>query len=527
MIYFLSLIWFIRQIKATLFWLYLWQLKNYHIGRFIDHFRTEKGKSLFLNNIIFLKTLALLASFFLPRVAIILILFLYFIESGWALRRAFQKKIKKPIFTTKIIFLSIISFIFEITYLLTIIKERLFITYLLFFDILTPLIIAGIVLAFQPLTVFLKNRIIQKAKKKRKKFKKLLVIGITGSYGKTSTKEFLFNVLSKKFKTLKTKEHQNSEIGIARCILNDLNENHEIFIVEMGAYNKGGIKLLCDMVNPQLGILTGINEQHLATFGSLENIIKAKYELIESLPADGTAIFNGNNENCRQLYQRTKISKLSCGLSSMNEDLRNDFWAENIKMEEERISFNVLSKEGDSAFFELKLFGAQNVENILLTICCAKKLGMSLGEISETFRQVKQSQAIELLRKPDSFSVLKSTYSANPNGVLSHIEYLKTWSGKKIIIMPCLIELAQSSKENHRKIGQKIGESCDLCIVTTKECFNIIKEAAVKGGMKEENVLFMRNPIKIAEKVKSFTSSRDVVLLEGRLPSKIIKLLGF
>ncbi len=527
MVYFLSLIWFVRQIKATLFWLYLWQLKNYHIGRFVDHFRTEKGKSLFLNNIIFLKGLALLASFFFPRTAIIIVILLYSVESGWTLKRFFQKKIKKPIFTTKIIFLSTVSFVLEIIYPLTIIKERFFITYLLFFDILTPLIVAGIVLAFQPLTVLLKNRIIQKAKKKRAKFKKLLVIGVTGSYGKTSTKEFLFNVLSKKFKTLKTKEHQNSEMGIARCILNDLNEDHEIFIVEMGAYNKGGIKLLCEMVSPKIGILTGINEQHLATFGSLKNIIKAKYELIESLPIDGTAIFNGNNENCRQLYKKTNISKFACGLSSISEDLQNNLWAENVKIEEEKISFDVLFREGDSALFELKLFGAQNIENILLATCCARELGMSLEEISEAFRQTKQSQAIKVLRKPNSFSVLESTYSANPTGVLSHLEYLKVWAGKKIIVMPCLIELAQSSKENHRKIGQKISENCDLCIVTTKECFTAIKEAAIERGMEGENILFIRNPLKIVEKIKNFASFGDVVLLEGRLPVKIIELLGF
>ena len=90
---------------------------------------------------------------------------------------------------------------------------------------------------------------------------------------------------------MKTKEHQNSEVGISQCILNDLEPKHQIFICEMGAYNRGGIKLLASIAKPKIGILTGINEQHLATFGSLENIIKTKYEVIESLPSDGLAIF--------------------------------------------------------------------------------------------------------------------------------------------------------------------------------------------------------------------------------------------
>ncbi|GAI48689.1 unnamed protein product, partial [marine sediment metagenome] len=139
-------------------------------------------------------------------------------------------------------------------------------------------------------------------------FKNLLVVGITGSYGKTSTKEFLATVLSKRFNVLKTKEHQNSEIGISRCILNELKPEHKVFIVEMGAYGKGGIKLLCDIAKPKIGILTGMNEQHLALFGSQENIIKTKYELIENLPSDGMAIFNGNNKYCSELYGKTNIS---------------------------------------------------------------------------------------------------------------------------------------------------------------------------------------------------------------------------
>ena len=170
--------------------------------------------------------------------------------------------------------------------------------WLLIFDILTPAIISAIVLIFQPISVFEKYRLIKKAKNKRKKFSNLLVIGITGSYGKTSTKEFLYTILVEKFgkdKVLKTKEHQNSEVGISNCILKELNETYEIFIVEMGAYNIGGIKLLCNIAQPKIGILTGINEQHMATFGSQENIIKAKFELINSLPEDGLAILNWDN----------------------------------------------------------------------------------------------------------------------------------------------------------------------------------------------------------------------------------------
>ena len=287
MFYILSFLWFIQTLKSILFWLYLWQLKEYHIGRFVDHFRTEKGKRLIFNKLLIFKILLVfifLSGFFLFGFEILpppifssktslyffeflftipfLVIILYIFEAVRALFIFFQKKLKKPIITKKIIFLISTVLILEILFIFILslysrdewgnINLGLATLSLLLFDILTPALISGIVLVFQPLAVLARNQIIKKAKEKRAKFKNLIVIGITGSYGKTSTKEFLATILSEKFKVLKTKEHQNSEVGISQCILNDLKEEHEVFVVEMGAYNRGGIKLLCDITKPKL-----------------------------------------------------------------------------------------------------------------------------------------------------------------------------------------------------------------------------------------------------------------------------------
>jgi UDP-N-acetylmuramoyl-tripeptide--D-alanyl-D-alanine ligase len=332
----------------------------------------------------------------------------------------------------------------------------------------------------------------------------------------------LTEILSEKFKVLKTLEHQNSEVAISKCILNDLKKDHQIFVVEMGAYNRGGIKLLCDISKPKIGILTGINEQHMATFGSLENIIKTKYELIESLPENGLAIFNGNNEYCRELFQKTKILKKICQIENQNADIS----VKNLKIEKEFISFTVLSKDGDWADFKLNLIGAQNLENILLAACCAKELGMSLKEISNACQKIKQEQSgIKLIKRKDGLNIIDSTYSANPDGVIAHLDYLKIWPGKKVIVMPCLIELGKASIEVHKKIGEKIGKVCDLAIITTKERFKEIKEGAIKSGMKKENILFLENSKEIFERIKTFCQPEDVVLLEGRIPKELIELL--
>jgi UDP-N-acetylmuramoyl-tripeptide--D-alanyl-D-alanine ligase len=524
LLYFLSTFWFFRQIKSILFWLYLWQLKEYHIGRFIDHFRTEKGKRNFLNKVFFLKIALLFLFVFVPPfrwMTLWLILFLYFLEFLKFLYDFSKKQILKPIFTSKIISLFSFSFLFTLFYLFAFFQNKEFLVFwLLVFDILSPAIFSGIVLIFQPVTFLLRSSIIQKAKKKREKIKDLLVIGICGSYGKTSTKEFLATILEEKFpgKVLKTKEHQNSEFGISKCILEDLKENHKIFIVEMGAYNKGGIKLLCNIAKPKIGIITGVNKQHLATFGSMENLISAEggKELIESLPEDGLVIFNGENEILRKIYQETKKKKKIVGISKKEFDL----WAGNIKVKKEVLFFQVFTKNGEIADFNLNLIGAQNIQNLLLAICCARELGMSLKEISRAAKKIRKEQSgVRLIKTKDGLNIVDTTYSANPDSVISHLEYLKVWPGKRIIVMPCLIELGPASKEIHKKIGKKIYEVCDLAIIVTKDRFKEIKEEA------REKAIFTENPREIHEKIKQFNGENDIILLEGRLPKEFLNLV--
>jgi UDP-N-acetylmuramoyl-tripeptide--D-alanyl-D-alanine ligase len=516
----LSALWFLKQIKSLFFWSYLWQLKEYHIGRFIDHFRTEKGKKIFLNFLFSFKIFLLLIGIFSLSLILYPLFLVYLLEALKFIKDFLQRKILTPVFTKKILFLISLSFLFLIFFLFSALGKENFPLLILLFDVLNCGIFSGIFLIFQPVSFLFRYQTIRKATKKREGFEDLLVIGVTGSFGKTSTKEFLATILEEKFpgKILKTKEHQNSEVGISKCILEDLKENHKIFIVEMGAYNKGGISLLAKIAKPKIAILTGVNEQHLSLFGSMENLISAEggKELIESLPKESLAIFNGENEILKEIFKETKIKKKIVGIEKEEFDLR----AKNIKVEKEKISFEVFSKNNDCAKFELNLIGVQNVENILLAACCAKELGMNLKEISKASRKISQEQSgVRLIKSKNGFNVIDSTYSANPDSVFTHLEYLKVWGGKKAIVMPCLIELGEKSKEIHRKIGQKIAQVCDLAIIVTKDYFKEIKEAA------NEKAIFLEKPELIFEKIKDFNGKDDIVLLEGRLPLSILHFL--
>jgi len=556
--FFLPLLWLIRTTKASLFWIYLWQLKEYHPGRFKAHFSTQKGKRLLFNEYLFFKVSILLILLFywllkdrLPQpftradflssgahflsdflFTITLLIFsavflIYFAEVAIIIWRIIKDRLKKPVFTRKVILLFLFTLLVEIYLLLFLMQKiidpnyyNIFYWYLIFglllFDILMPLIVSGIVLLFEPTAILWRKKIIKKAREKRSRFSKLIVIGITGSYGKTSTKEFLYEILSSKFNVLKTKDHQNSEIGISRCILNDLNEEHEIFVCEMGAYSVGGIRLLSGIAKPKIGIMTGINAQHSATFGSLEDIINTKYELIESLPKDGLAIFNGYNKYCRDLYEKTTIEKRITNL-----DLR----VEGIKVKKESLSFRVI-KGKSSVDFKVNLLGKHWIEDILMAILAAQKLGMKLEEISEACKKIKPlSGSLKLIRNNRGLNLLNATYSANLNGVVSHLEYLKLWPGKKVIIMPCLIELGAYSEQIHRIIGERIGKVCDLALVTHKECFHSMKEGAIDSGMDQDNIVCLSDPSKIFDIVKDFSDENDVILLESRVSSQLLKLL--
>lgn len=541
------ILWLIRQSKAYLFWFYLWQLKEYQVKRFIDHFRTKKGEKLIFDKMNILKIIILACFLFIsdPLIGFYLVLALfliYFLETTKALADLFIGNLKIPVLTKKAILLAFLSFLVQILIIGVFVWQNVLRSFqsqcifqsaiqktgpffwLLVFDLISPLIASLIVLALQPFSVLLRNKIINEAIKKREEFKNLIVIGITGSYGKTSTKEILYSILSYKFSVLKTKEHQNSEIAIAKTILSDLTEKHQIFIVEMGSYGKGGIKKLSEMVKPKIGIVAGINEQHLALFGSMDNLISAEggIELAQRLPESGTLILNGNNSRIALIYKKPVFFAKHIFISTKE---KADFWAEDIKVYRDYIYFKAFTGE-EKEDFSVNLSGAHNVENVLLAIAVAKELGMSLKEISSACKNINLEQGgIKIYKKRD-INVIDSSYSSNPDGVLADLDYLLLYSQKKVIVMPCLIELGPATSGIHRKIGKKIGKVCDLAIITTKDRFKEIKEGAMNSGMKEENIIFMEDPEKIIDKLSQFLNKEDAVLFEGRVPKKLIEMFG-
>jgi len=345
--------------------------------------------------------------------------------------------------------------------------------------------------------------------------KNITTIAVTGSYGKTSTKEYLTAILSTRFKVLSTKDHRNTEVGIPQTILEDLKPEHEILIVEMGAYDKGTIKRISDFLLPDIGIVTGVNEQHLSLFGSMDNLLSAEggQELLDCLPKDGLLVVNGENDYCLDLYKKAEIKKI---LYALSEDAITD-----MEVKLDSASFNISGVD-----FKINVMGRHNLLNFLGAVLVAKELGMSLEEISKASKKINSKHSsFKVWKSKDGFNVIDSTYSANPDGVFADLEYLKLYPGKKAIVMPCLIELGSASKEVHARIGEKIAEICELAIVTTSDFFDEIKKGAVRKGMKEENIQFLSDTNLIVGRIRSFCENNDSILLEGRISPNIADLL--
>jgi len=460
----------------------------------------------------------------------------YFVELIIFSRGIYLKSFKRPVKTLKAIFLTLVSFAIVILFLIWNLKlqNNLQLPRLLIFDILTPLVISIVVLIFKPFFVVIRNLKLKKAENKLEKIKSLnglKVIAITGSYGKTSTKEFLSTILSKKFKVLATDRHQNSEIGVANCILNNLKPSHQIFIAEVGAYNKGKVKEVCSMLNPRIGIVTGTNEQHLALFGSLKNLLSAEGggELADALPEDGILIVNGDNKYCLDLYKNFNgIKKL---YSARKNVIDADIFAYDIEVKKTLVSFIAETKNKEINHFEANVLGKQNVQNLLAAILAANVLGMNFIEISEACKNILHDPegapaGMVLKQGKHGIDIVDSSYSANPDGVFAGLEYLNIFPQKKVIVMPCLIELGEKSSEIHEKIGRKIGEVCDMAIITSKDKFKELKDGATEAGMSEKNILLCDKPQDIYSVITLFCKYGDAVLLEGRVPAGLIKLLA-
>ena len=417
----------------------------------------------------------------------------------------------KRMFITELIFILASMFILGID---KFIIEKLFIL-----NLLAPFIMIFANIINKPIEKMVRNWYINDAKKILKEMPNLTVIGITGSFGKTSVKNFLNKTLSSKYDVLITPKNYNTTMGVVKTIRENLKATHQIFICEMGATHVGDIKEICDLVNPTIGVITSVGPQHLETFGSIENVIKTKFELADSVLKNGGTIFlNYNNEYIASQKLEGKVISYGVG----NENF--DYNAYDLKSSSKGLTFKINDKNkelktNNEIEFKTKLIGKHNITNITAAIAVANFLGIKIEKLIPKVREIEGVEHRLQLIPHGDLCVIDDSYNANPVSSKSAIDTLAEFEGTNILVTPGLIELGDLEEKYNYELGEYAAEKCDYIYLVGENHSKPVLEGVKSKGFDENKLFIVSSPNEAMQKIGLLGIQGKVnVLLENDLP---------
>ncbi len=363
----------------------------------------------------------------------------------------------------------------------------------------------------KPIEKGVNNHYINDAKRIINELPNLITIGITGSYGKTSTKFYLNKLLSAKYNVLMTPESFNTTMGVVKTVRGSLNATYDFFICEMGAKGVGEIKEICDIVKPKHSMITSIGEQHLETFKSVDNIIKTKFEIADCI-TDGIVFLNYDNEYIRNKAIDKNV--ISYGLSR-----GTDYYADHITVTVKGTSFTVHHGE-EKGDFSTKLIGEHNVQNIVGAIAAANTLGVSFTELKTPVRRLEAvPHRMEIIDKGGSI-IIDDAFNSNPAGAKAALDTLALMEGYKILITPGMVELGEREYDLNKAFGVQAAEVCDYVMAVGLKQAKAITDGLKEAGYPEEKSFVARDLNEALAKAETLKTGGAVkiVLLENDLP---------
>jgi UDP-N-acetylmuramoyl-tripeptide--D-alanyl-D-alanine ligase len=354
-----------------------------------------------------------------------------------------------------------------------------------------------------------------KAKERLESMPNLKIVGITGSYGKTSTKHYLHRILSEHFDTLMTPGSFNTTLGVVRTINEYLKPYNEVFIVEMGAKQKGDVKEICDLVHPSISIVTAVGPQHLETFKSVENVRDTKFEIVDSLPKDGVAVINNDFE---QIANRPvkNVRAIRYGVTNQT---GCSYTADNIKYSAHGTIFT-MKGEGISMELSTALVGECNISNLIAAVAVAIELGVPEEKIKYAVSKIEQVEhRLNMKRLPGGLTIIDDAFNSNPSGSRMALDVLSMMrDGKRMVITPGMIELGESQFELNEEFGRHMAHCADLAFIVGEYNQKAILQGLEEEGMPAENVMTFNSFIEAYNHVISIYAAGDTVLIENDLP---------
>lgn len=365
----------------------------------------------------------------------------------------------------------------------------------------------------KPMEEAIKKRYENEARSILGQMDRLLKIGITGSYGKTSTKNIINDIISDEKYTLITPASYNTPMGITRTVREQLKPIHEVFVCEMGADKVSDITYLMDFVKPQYGVVTSIGPQHLATFGSLEKIIHEKMQEAELLPEDGVAFLNIDNEYIAGYRLKNRCKTVTVGIHNENADYR----AEEVEYSREGSRFSV-KIDGKKYRFVCSLLGEHNVTNVLLGIAVAREMGMKMSDIVKNVKRIRQVEHRLEIRKINGYTFIDDAFNSNPVGSKMALDVLSMMPGKRVIVTPGMIDLGEKQYEINREFGFYMKGKADEVLLVGEKQTEPILEGLKESGFAQEDIKVFRNVREAFDYVYRNCSVKDTILLENDLP---------
>ena len=499
--------------------LHMFQQNRYELRRYLPWLK-ERADHMAKNAIlVVLFYLPWVVAAFLTQEILVktLSLLLIIVTASFLIRRESKQKYIKPLVVTARVKRQI--------FVLVVLDVLLLLPLTLYFSwpavsIVSPILmiinwimVAVMALVTSPIEDLVKDYYINLARNILKSHPSLIKIGITGSYGKTSSKNILDEILGEAYYVLASPASFNTPMGLTITIREQLKSIHDVFIAEMGADKVGEIDFLTKFIQPQYGIVTSIGPQHLNTFKSIDNIINEKMKMIENLPVSGVGVLNKDNVYIREYQIRNKCRILWYGIDQEDVDYR----AIDIRFSPEGSQFTVRSAEGEYTF-ETILLGQHNIANILASITLGRTLGISWEKLQKAVSQVNYIEHRLQLKKINGYTFIDNAFNSNPEGSRMSLEVLKGMPGKRIIITPGMIDLGDQQDELNRKFGSTMIGCADEVILVGKTQTQTILEGL-------QDVGFPPTAIHVVDTVKeAFTivyttaTTEDTILLENDLP---------
>ena len=566
--------------------LHLWQVKEYRFDRVISYMRYEK-KYTQIGTLLWLTKIALLITGVLyilyPNAgylsfSYIITFIIYFVHLEWFITDVISRKLVRPRVKSVrnlLIIFTIFSFITSIyarmllwflqfdfqninfvspegislkniadTFNPTIIQSEVVIPLLtlvvgitlsvsLVIDLLVPFWVFCTVLVTAPLSYLSRKRKIMSATRIiNNRGGNLKVVAITGSYGKTTTKELIYEIIKDRFKVAKTPLNNNTAVGLAQAIKSFIKEDTEVFVVEMGAYKKGEIRQSTKIVPPDIAVVTALSQQHVSLFGSIEKLYQAKFELIDGLKSDGVAIFNGDDEKCQMMSRETNKSKVffykrnSDGLNFDKFNMNTD----QVDPNDKNLYITNVTDLGDLLDIQLRYLreiyhlkvGLKEERfsiNFAAAILVALQLGMTMDEIVARISSWEYSvEYLNVYNGINGTTIIDDGKTSNKEGFIMALDYLdKKFEGEKWVLTQGIIELGNERAVVYEQLAKRIVEVSTVLVSNDDDLISAVRRAKSDFGvLKVNHVNGFFDALK-------FNAKKDTkILIEGKLPQNIL-----